>query len=197
MNTKATSAALFLLFAATDVAAFQQPTSYQRGVSLKASNNNDNNTEISRRNVFSKAITSAVTAASVAGILNNGDFLMPEPANAIGPVKINLLNPTYTAIPCPKDKPIPGEKAMKGMRGLCVTVDVDLEDLPDRPLEKIGVYGYITDKGTGESVLANNPDLSTDAGQFAIIQEIKPNQKKTQFEFIAAVPREIVRYRNE
>jgi len=190
---KATSAALLLLFAATDVAAFQQPTSYQRSVSLKASNNSNDDyssTEISRRGVFSKAITSAVTAASVAGILNNGD-LTPEPANAIGPVKINLLNPTYTAIPCPKDRPIPGEKAMKGMRGLCVTVDVDLEDLPDRNLEKIGVYGYITDKGTGESVLANNPDLSTDAGQFAIIQEIKPNQKKTQFEFIAAVPREI------
>merc|ERR1719162_1456377 len=75
---------------------------------------------------------------------------LPHPlvANAIGPVKINLLNPTYTAIPCPKDRPIPGEKAMKGMRGLCVTVNVDLEELPPTTLEKVGVYGYITDKGT-------------------------------------------------
>ena len=83
---------------------------------------------------------------------------------------------------------------MKGMKGLCVTVDVDLEDLPDRELEKIGVYGYVTDKGTGESVLANNPDLSTDAGQFAMIPVINKTDKKTQFEFIAAVPREMVRY---
>ena len=39
-------------------------------------------------------------------------------AHAIGPVKLSLLNPVYSARPCPKDKPIPGEKAMKGMRGL-------------------------------------------------------------------------------
>jgi hypothetical protein len=41
-------------------------------------------------------------------------------------------------------------------------------------------------------VLANNPDLSTDAGQFTMIPEIKTTDKKIQFEFIAAVPREMV-----
>jgi hypothetical protein len=40
--------------------------------------------------------------------------------------------------------------------------------------------------------LANNPDLSTDAGQFAMIESVKPTDKKIQFEFIAAVPREMV-----
>ena len=65
-------------------------------------------------------------------------------------MKIDLLNPKYSAIPCPKDKPIPGEKAMKGMKGLCVTVDVDLDESPDKDLEKVGVYGFVTDKGTGE-----------------------------------------------
>ena len=39
--------------------------------------------------------------------------------------------------------------------------------------------------------MANNPDLSTDAGQFAIVPEIKTSDKKIQFEFIAAVPREM------
>lgn len=200
---KTGSAALFLFLAATstNVVAFLQPTAFQSrsmGISLKASSNDDNNNsnsseKISRRGAFAKAVSGAVTAASVAGVLNSG--MRPEPANAIGPVKINLLNPTYTAVPCPKDRPIPGEKAMKGMRGLCVTVDVDLEDLPDRAMDKVGVYGYITDKGTGESVLANNPDLSTDAGQFAIIPKIETTAKKTQFEFIAAVPSEIVRAR--
>jgi len=198
ITMKTASAALFLFLAATstNVAAFQQPAGYYRtSIALKASesnNSNSNSAELSRRNVFAKAVSGAVTAASVAGILESGsELLRPEPASAIGPVKINLLNPTYTAIPCPKDKPIPGEKAMKGMRGLCVTVDVDLEESPDRALDKVGVYGYITDKGTGESVLANNPDLSTDAGQFAIIQKIDTTEKKTQFEFIAAVPSEV------
>lgn len=129
---------------------------------------------------------SGVAAVTAGAILGNSS---PQPAEAIGPVKITLLNPTYSAIPCPPEKPVPGEKAMVGMKPMCVTVDVELENSPEKPLDKIGVYGFVTDKATGESVLANNPDLSTDAGQFAIIPEIKTTDKKTQFEFIAAVPR--------
>jgi len=49
-------------------------------------------------------------------------------ANAVGPVKVMLKNPVYTAKACPKDRPIPGQKAMQGMRGLCVTVKADLEN---------------------------------------------------------------------
>jgi hypothetical protein len=130
------------------------------------------------------------TAASIGGGILLGT---PAPANAVGPVKINLLQPSYTAAPCPKDKPIPGEKAMKGMRGLCVTVNAELEESPAKDLDKVGVYGFVTGKESGESVLANNPDLSTDAGQFAMIEEIKTTDKKIQFEFIAAIPQELVR----
>jgi hypothetical protein len=200
---KTIPAALFLFLAATtsNALAFHQRSVCHRSgnkMMLQASSEpNDDNTGLSRRDLFTTVASTSITAASMAGIVNSGGLFspaQPQPANAIGPIKINLLNPKYTAIPCPKDRPIPGEKAMKGMRGLCVTVDVDLEDLPDRELEKIGVYGYITDEGTGESVLANNPDLSTDAGQFAMIEQIKQTDKKTQFEFIAAVPREMVRY---
>jgi len=85
-----------------------------------------------------------------------------------------------------------GEKAMKGMKGLCVTVDADLKEFPDKNLEKVGVYGFVKDGVTGDSVLANNPDLSTDAGQFAMIETITPSTRKVQFEFIAAVPMEKV-----
>ena len=53
-------------------------------------------------------------------------------AEAVGPVKISLKNPQYSAAPCPPSKPIPGEKAMKGMRGLCVTVKADLDGSPDK-----------------------------------------------------------------
>lgn len=195
---KTTPTALVLFLAATawnDVLAFRPQGVCHPTTQLQAQEGSQqDNAGLSRRGVFATVASTAITASSVAGIMNSGGLFsptQPSPANAIGPVKINLLNPKYTAIPCPKDKPIPGEKAMKGMRGLCVTVDVDLEELPDRELEKIGVYGYITDKGTGESVLANNPDLSTDAGQFAMIETIKKTDKKTQFEFIAAVPQEM------
>lgn len=112
------------------------------------------------------------------------------PAEAVGPVKISLKNPQYSAAPCPPSKPIPGEKAMKGMRGLCVTVKADLEGPPEKDLEKVGVYGYVNDADTGESVLANNPDGGTDAGQFAMIEAVTTKDKKVEFEFIAAVPME-------
>lgn len=36
-------------------------------------------------------------------------------------------------------------------------------------------------------MLANNPDLSTDAGQFTLVELITPKDKKIQFEFVAAI----------
>jgi hypothetical protein len=52
---------------------------------------------------------------------------------------------------------------MLGMQPICVTVDVDLAESTEKPLDKVGVNGFLTDQATGEYVLANNPDLSTDA----------------------------------
>ena len=127
-----------------------------------------------------RSFLAAGAAATLAAIV--------PPANAIGPVKISLNPGSYIAQPCPPNKPIPGEKAMKGMRGLCVTVEATLDEAAPKDLEKVGVYGFITDGITGDSVLANNPDLSTDAGQFAMIESVTPKDKKIQFEFIAAVP---------
>ena len=114
----------------------------------------------------------------------------PEPAHAVGPVKVNLVPTNYQAKLCPPDKPIPGEKAMVGMKGLCVTVEADMKEKTPKDLEKVGVYGFVKDGVSGDSVLANNPDLSTDAGQFAMIEEVKTTDKKVTFEFIAAVPQD-------
>jgi hypothetical protein len=104
----------------------------------------------------------------------------PNRANAIGPVKIGLTPTSYTALPCPKNRPIPGQKAMAGMRGLCVTVEANLDEAPPKELNKVGVYGFVTDGETGDSVLANNPDLSTDAGQFAMIESITTDDRKVR-----------------
>lgn len=146
----------------------------------------------SRRNFFATVIG----APSVAFLLANGAD--PQPANAIGPVKVDIINPVYSARPCPPDKPIPGEKAMQGMRGLCVTVDAEFTEPAPKDLSKVGIYGYVNAGDTGESVLANNPDGGTDAGQFAMVETITKDQEKISFEFIAAIPREkpIGRYEN-
>mmetsp|Transcript_20726 Transcript_20726/g.34289 ORF Transcript_20726/g.34289 Transcript_20726/m.34289 type:complete len:257 (-) Transcript_20726:159-929(-) len=138
----------------------------------------------SRRSFLATGVAFGATAASVGASF-------PAPANAIGPVKLELKNPTYLAVPCPPDKPIPGEKAMKGLRGLCVTVKADLAEQAPKDLEKVGVYGYVRDgDDSGDSVLANNPDLNSDAGQFAMIESITTKDNKVEFEFIAAIPKE-------
>jgi len=126
---------------------------------------------------------------SIAGVV--GGTIAPKEAEAVGPVKLNLKVNSYSAKICPPDRPIPGEKAMKGMRGLCVTVNADVKDVSPKDLDKVGVYGFVIDAVTGNSVLANNPDLSTDAGQFAMIEKITPKTTNVEFEFIAAVPKEL------
>lgn len=147
--------------------------------------------------------TASLVSENVLSILSNGNsnthdnylntkYLISAGgvANAVGPVKINIVNPTYTASPCPKDKPIPGEKAMKGMRPMCVQVKAELAENSPKDLVDGGVYGYVDDMLTSESVLANNPDSGTDAGQFAMIPSISTTDKTVEFEFIAAVPME-------
>lgn len=144
----------------------------------KSSTTNDREDARTTRRLF-------LNSAFVAGAIGTN-----LPAIAIGPTKITLEAISYTATPCPPNKPIPGEKAMTGMRGLCVTVYADLKERAPKNLEKVGVYGRVIDGETGDSVLANNPDLSTDAGQFAMIEKVTTNDDKIVFEFIAAVPRE-------
>jgi len=162
-----------------------------------SSDSSDSGTSIpstsSRRGFVSKSIAFALgtTTASLGRTNSISDNLSAGGiANAVGPIKIDLLNPTYAAAPCPKDKPIPGEKAMKGMRGLCVQVKAELSNLSPKELDKVGIYGYVNDKENSESVLANNPDNGSDAGQFAMIPKISTTDKTVEFEFIAAVPME-------
>ena len=135
------------------------------------------------------------SAAMASSLLLGGK---PESAQAVGPVKIALTPLSYTAAPCPPSRPIPGQMAMKGMRGLCVTVEATLKEASPKDLKDVGVYGFVVDGDSGDSVLANNPDLSTDAGQFAMIENITPSDKKVIFDFVAAVPmdKDIGQYAN-
>ncbi|KAL7521971.1 hypothetical protein ACHAWX_006663 [Stephanocyclus meneghinianus] len=149
----------------------------------------------SRRRFLSQGVAFTLGTATAsfikdASTASNERWSFGGVANAVGPIKINIVNPTYTAAPCPPSRPIPGEKAMKGMRGLCVTVKAELEEMSPKDLEKVGVYGYVNDALSSESVLANNPDSGTDAGQFAMIESVSTKDKKIEFEFIAAVPME-------
>ena len=80
----------------------------------------------SRRGFVSQSVAFALGTATASSLASNAN--VGGVANAVGPVKINIVDPVYFAAPCPPDKPIPGEKAMKGMRGLCVQVKAKLEE---------------------------------------------------------------------
>lgn len=155
----------------------------------------DSSMTANRRDFLVQVMT---TSTAIVAAAATSASLPPQPAQAIGPVRLSLTPTSYIAKTCPPNKPIPGEKAMKGMRGLCVTVQATLDDPSPKDLDKVGVYGFITDGDTGDSVLANNPDLSTDAGQFAIVQKVLTTDKTIEFEFIAAVPveKDLSQYEN-
>ena len=88
------------------------PTILQAETDLKKDCGRDipSYSENDRRSFLSRA-----TVATFA-ILTAPFLSPPKEAGAVGPVRITLENPVYSAQPCPKDRPIPGEKAMKGMR---------------------------------------------------------------------------------
>jgi len=185
-------AASGILLCATTISrvqAFSPLVSYRKSTGTKTQLQASSSSS-SRRTFLTTGVAAVVGAATT--------LLPSDPAQAVGPIKVALVNPVYSAQPCPPNRPIPGEKAMKGMRGLCVTVQAELETETPKDLDKVGVYGFVTDSDTGESVLANNPDLSTDAGQFAMVESVTTSDKKVTFDFVAAVPREkdISQYEN-
>ena len=45
-----------------------------------------------------------------------------------------------------------------------------------KPLKDSAVFGFVSDEKAGASVIANNPDFRSDAGQFAQIDNIEPGQ---------------------
>lgn len=148
------------------------------------------NTSPSRRAFLTQSSSSAAAAWCASLGLVTTTVALPEEAQAVGPVKVPLEVISYSAKVCPPSKPIPGEKAMKGMRGLCVTVKARITEASPKDLEKVGVYGFVTDAISGDSVLANNPDLSTDAGQFSMVENVVPKDREIEFEFVAAIPME-------
>ena len=187
----AAAAAMAAIAAVSSINSVHAFSSLQMSLTTNAGENTSRRRFVSQSIAFGLGTATASTLATNTN--TNGGV-----ANAVGPIKIDIVNPTYTAAPCPKDKPIPGEKAMKGMRGLCVQVKAELAENSPKLLDKVGVYGYVDDALTSESVLANNPDSGTDAGQFAMIPSVSTTDKKIEFEFIAAVPMEkdISQYEN-
>lgn len=138
--------------------------------------------QLSRRGIIAgvgKAVVAAVTVASVVSV-------DPEEAAALGPVKMLLSEPEYHSVVCPPKTQVPGEKAGAGLKPVCVKVTVTADNTNKKDVKDAAVFGFVLDEDN-TSVVANNPDGASDAGQFAIIANIPVGVSRVSFQFVAAI----------
>jgi hypothetical protein len=136
-------------------------------------------------NSFMRKLVANVGAVAAIGL---GTFA-PSPAIAFGPTEIALKITSYKAVDlCDGKKPImPGQKAMEGLFPICVEVEADVSNPKDTELKDVSVYGFIKDDAFGNSVLPNNPDFKSDAGQYAMIKSVPAGKSHISYQFVAAV----------
>ena len=125
---------------------------------------------------------------SLASLMFNA--LSPINANAFGPVEVPLKIISYKQVElCNGKKPImPGQKAMEGLFAVCLEVEATVTNPDDKKtLEDVSVYGFVKEDGAGNSVLPNNPDFKSDAGQYAMIKSVPPGESNVKYQFVAAI----------
>jgi hypothetical protein len=132
---------------------------------------------------FGKQLASFFLAASVPLA-----SLAPLSAQAFGPTEVVLSDLSYKQVElCNGQKPImPGQKAMEGLYPTCIEVEAEATNPSGKLLKDVAVYGFIKEKDAGNSVLPNNPDFRSDAGQYAMINQVPPGGGKVKFQFVAA-----------
>ena len=121
---------------------------------------------------------------------------LPRDAEAIGPVNLDLENLKYSEVECPPDLAAGriggafGGTAAKNVNQACVKVTATVQNSGRgaKKLSQVAVFGFVVDPVLGASVIANNPDMRSDAGQFAQIDEIGVGEDvPISFIFVATV----------
>jgi len=114
-------------------------------------------------------------------------------ASAIGPVSMELSNIEYAADTCPPELKAGriggsfGGTVTKEVTQQCVRVTATMTNPTKAPIKDIAVFGFVLDEQAGASVIANNPDLRSDAGQFAQIASVPPGENQVNFFFVATI----------
>lgn len=109
--------------------------------------------------------------------------------NAFGPVEIPLKIISYKQVDlCNGKKPtMPGQKAMEGLFPVCIEVSAKATSSSDKQLKDVSIYGFVKENNAGNSVLPNNPDFKSDAGQYAMIKSVSPGESEIMYQFVAAI----------
>jgi hypothetical protein len=70
-----------------------------------------------------------------------------------------------------------------------VSIEVEADAInPDnsKAYSDVSVYGFVKEDNAGNSVLPNNPDFRSDAGQYAMIKKVAPGSSQITYQFVAA-----------
>ena len=154
--------------------------------SWKAPNTNPSMASSSLDTQFLKQIASSVAAVS---LIQLPIFAASHPVQAFGPVEMKDFKiKKYENVElCDGRKPImPGQKAMEGLYPACIEVEATLTNPNEKTYKDVSVYGMVKENEAGNSVLPNNPDFSTDAGQYAMIKKVLPGEQEVKFQFVVA-----------
>lgn len=117
-------------------------------------------------------------------------FLLVGQSLAFGPVEIPLTVGSYKQVEplCNGQKiTMPGQKAMEGLYPACIEVEASVKNPSDKTLKDVSVYGFVKENVAGNSVLPNNPDFKSDAGQYAMIKAVGPGESQIKFQFVIAI----------
>mmetsp|Transcript_15272 Transcript_15272/g.37329 ORF Transcript_15272/g.37329 Transcript_15272/m.37329 type:complete len:224 (-) Transcript_15272:227-898(-) len=134
----------------------------------------------SRRSLLQAAALAAVAAP----------FAVPHCAQAIGPVTVDLEIKKFEEITCPPELAAGriggsiGAGASKGIKQSCIKVTAVATNPNKGTIPDAAVFGRVFN-AEGNSVVANNPDGRTDAGQMAMIPSLQAGTGETEFVFVA------------
>ncbi|KAG8459600.1 hypothetical protein KFE25_000956 [Diacronema lutheri] len=139
----------------------------------------------------SMSVTSRRSAVQTAAFAFAGSTLLPaRRARAIGPTSVELSVKEYTEVACPPELAAGriggslGAAASKGVKQRCVRVTVTGVNPSGKQLTDSAVFGRVFNEA-GNSIVANNQDGRTDAGQFAMIPNIATGESTFDFVFVA------------
>jgi hypothetical protein len=158
----------------------------------------ESHADVSRRNLLAGTVGSALGAL----------LLSADSASAIGPVNVNLVDPTYEAVVCPKIfqdeidyEKLDGvgvqvkmgggkEKAIADTTKQCIRVRATVTNPTKSPLPNFAIYGFVNDAEAGVTVVGNslrNDKDKAHAGQIAKINSIPVGTSTVEFTFIATI----------
>jgi len=134
-------------------------------------------------------LITAVLAASLSNMV-----LDTEPALAIGPkdMNIGLTVKSYAEVECPPELAqgraggaLGAGAGGAGIAQKCVEVEALTSNPQKEAVRDAGVFGLISEKATGMSVMGNGQDGKNDAGQLAMIPSVPPGEATVKFIFVS------------